>query len=195
MSNAERHKWDERYSAGDHASETPDPLLQRLLDRSLPLPQGRAALDVACGAGRNSVWLAEQGWDVFGCDVSLEGLRVAAQLARTRGVTLKLFCADLDTLSLPRERFDLIVVFFYLQRSLFEVFQSALRPGGLLIYRTYVADLAAPEGVLLAGGDNPAHVLQPGELAAAFAGFRILHENKKVGSRAIADFIAQKARA
>ncbi|MSO20196.1 MAG: class I SAM-dependent methyltransferase [Acidobacteria bacterium] len=188
MSNAERTKWDERYRAGDHASETPDPLLQRLLDNSLPQPQGRAALDVACGAGRHAVWLAEHGWDAYGCDVSLEGLRVAAQLARTRGVTLKLFCADMDASSLPPNRFDLIVVFFYLQRSLFEVFKSALRPGGFIIFRTYVADATAPEGA----GDNPAHVLQPGELAAAFAGFRVLHENKKVGSRAITEFIAQK---
>lgn len=192
MSKQERDKWDARYRAGDHASDAPDPLLLRLRDGSLPLPAGRAALDVACGAGRNAVWLAEQGWNVAGCDVSLEGLRLAARLARKRNVSLKLFCADLDSLSLPPQRFDLIVVFFYLQRSLLEVFQAALRPGGLLIYRTYIADPAAPANLQEGSGDNSAHMLQPGELAAAFANFRILHESKKAGRRAITEFIAQK---
>jgi tellurite methyltransferase len=190
MSWAERQKWDERFRAGDHAGAAPDPLLHRLLDGSVPLPAGRTALDVACGGGRNAVWLAEHGWDVYGCDVSLEGLRLAARLAIEKRVGLKLLCADMDEYPLPVERFDLIIVFMYLQRKLFPLIRGALRPGGLLIYRTYVADDGAPEGA----ADNPNHVLRAGELKAAFTGFQVLHEGKKVGRRAIAEFVAQKPR-
>ena len=101
MSKAERAAWDERFQSGDHASADPDPFLLQLNDYAVLFPQTRRALDVACGAGRNAVWLAEKGWSVTACDISVEGLRRAKALADERNVRLDLFCQDLETVALP----------------------------------------------------------------------------------------------
>jgi tellurite methyltransferase len=184
MSKEEQLTWNDRYRRGDHATTVPDPFIYKLNDTALPQPAGRVALDLACGAGRNAVWLAEQGWDVYGCDVSLEALRLAGKLAHERGVALKLYCAELDDYMLPVNRFDLIVVFFYLQRKLFPQIRAALRPGGLLMYRTY-----------LLGGEPASHPqrrLNTHELPEVFNDFRALHYRETVGTRYIAEFIGHK---
>ena len=119
MSQQERVTWDERFRAGDHAGAEPDPFLIRLEEYAELLPPerraGPKALDLACGAGRNAVYLAEREWNVTACDISLEGLRKAQELARERGVKLQLLCQDLETASLPPATFDLVLCFFYLQ--------------------------------------------------------------------------------
>jgi tellurite methyltransferase len=189
MSRQEQLGWNERYLRGEHATPLPDPFLYKLTEPVTPLPSGRAALDIACGAGRHAVWLAERGWDVVGCDVSLEGLRLAAQMARQRRVGLKLFCAELDEYPLPARRFDLVVVFFFLQRRLFAEIEKTLKPGGLLMYRTY-----------LEGGEptsHPQHRLRSGELPEVFPGWRVLHyreipAGETAGGRPVAEFMAQK---
>jgi SAM-dependent methyltransferase len=121
MSRQERAAWDERFRSGDHAGEDPDPFLAQLEEyfsalHNRPLgvpeaatPKASEALDLACGAGRNAVYLAGRGWRVTACDISLEGLRAARALAQKRGVSLGLFCQDLEAIQLPAARFDLVV--------------------------------------------------------------------------------------
>ncbi|MBI4465409.1 MAG: class I SAM-dependent methyltransferase [Acidobacteria bacterium] len=188
MSKEERLNWDERFRGGDHATWEPDPFLGQLEEYADLLPVGRRALDVACGAGRNSVWLAEHGWEVTACDISLEGLRRTQELARQRGVHVKLFCYDLETISLPSQHFDLIVCFFYLQRELFPILKTALRPGGLIVYRTYTLDQQRFPG----RPRHPLHLLQHQELLEAFRDFRILYYQEVVKDRGVAQLIAQK---
>ncbi len=188
MSQQERTEWDERFRIGDHAGSEPDPFLTQLEEYQELLPVGRRALDIACGAGRNAVYLAERGWDVTACDISLVGLRQAQQLARERGVPLQLFCADLETAQLPAAAFDLILCFFYLERKLFPQFQAALRPGGFLVYKTYTWDQLRFPG-------RPRHstyLLQPQELLEAFREFRVLHYRETVKDRGVAHLIARK---
>ena len=150
MSRQEQETWDERFRAGDHAGAEPDPFLAQIEDYAELLPPGRRAgpkgkaLDLACGAGRNAVYLAERGWDVTACDISLEGLRRAKALARERGVRLKFFCQDLATVQLPPERFDLVICFFYLLRELIPQIKATLRPGGLSETMTASAGLTLP---------------------------------------------------
>ena len=200
MSRQERTAWDERFRAGDHASEDPDPFLARLDEYLEVLPAVRRpapgagsaakpkALDLACGAGRNAVHLAEQGWDVTACDVSLEGLRRAQALATRRGVGLRLFCQDLDSIQLPAERFDLVLCFFYLQRDLFPQIRDALRPGGLLVYKTYTTDQLRFPG----RPRHAANMLRPQELLELFRGFRILVYQEALQGRGVAHLIARK---
>jgi 2-polyprenyl-3-methyl-5-hydroxy-6-metoxy-1,4-benzoquinol methylase len=70
----DRHQWDERYSGDDLVwTSTPN---QFLVSEVVDLPPGRA-VDLACGEGRNAVWLAEQGWEVTGVDFSAVGLAKA----------------------------------------------------------------------------------------------------------------------
>src|SRR5689334_1559194 len=142
MSQEEKIRWNTRYGRDEHVDTRPDRLVESLRDGANPLPQRRVALDAACGAGRNAIWLAEHGWDVYGCDISLEGLRIARRIASEKSVELNLFCADLDDYPLPQNYFDLIVVTIFLQRKMFPAISAALRPGGLLMFRTYV-DVAA----------------------------------------------------
>ncbi|HEY7678928.1 MAG TPA: class I SAM-dependent methyltransferase [Terriglobia bacterium] len=187
MSQQERAAWDERFRAGDHADSEPDPFLLELEEYAALFPPTRRALDVACGAGRNAVWLAERGWDTTGCDVSLEGLRSAQALARERGLRLRLFCQDLETFSPPAGLFDLIICFFYLQRSLFPALKTALRSGGLIVYKTYTIDQQKHSG----GPRHPLHLLQPQELLEQFKDFRVLSYREVVRDRGVAQLIAQ----
>ena len=193
MSQKERVAWDERFRAGDHAGADADPFLTQIEEYADLFPPrrragGPKALDLACGAGRNAVYLAERGWDVTACDISLEGLRKAQELARERDVRLKLFCQDLATVVLPAAYFDLIICFFFLQRELFPQIQAALRPHGLLVYKTYTTDQLPFRG----RPRHPMHLLQPQELLEAFRGFRVLCYQEIMKDRGVAQLIAQK---
>ena len=81
MSGADRERWDERYRLGAYVErEHPSAWLVSCLSRA---PSGRA-LDVACGAGRNALYLAERGYAVTGIDVSPVALARAAESAAAR---------------------------------------------------------------------------------------------------------------
>lgn len=207
MSRQERAAWDERFRAGDHAGTEPDPFLTQIEEYAELLPSGRRvgpkaagpkaarpkaarpkALELACGAGRNAVYLAERGWDVTACDISLEGLRKAQTLAGERGVRLHLFCQDLQTVQLPVEHFDLVLCFFYLQRELFPQIKATLRPQGLLVYKTYTTEQLRFPG----RPRHPLHMLEPQELLDVFRDFRVLAYQEVVKERGVAQLIAQK---
>jgi SAM-dependent methyltransferase len=190
MSTQERTAWDQRFRVGSHAGSPPDPFLEQLEEYSSLFSPSRCALDVACGAGRHAVWLAERGWHVTGLDISVEGLRRARTLAQQRAVPLDLVCTDLEMCPLPVERFDLIVCFFYLQKNLFEPLQRALRPGGLIVYKTYTTDQSRFPGC----PSHPLHLLHPQELLARFGNFRVLLYQETVQDRGVAQLIAQRPR-
>jgi hypothetical protein len=86
------------------------------------------------------------------------------------------------------ERYDLIVVFYYLQRELFPALITALKAGGILIYQTFLVEQANQED----GPRNPAYLLQHGELPQAFRALRILHYRENTDRNATAELVAQK---
>jgi len=103
------------------------------------LPPGRA-LDLGCGEGADSVWLAERGWDVVAVDISETALGRAREAAGTRGVTDRIEFVQLDlSEDFPSGTFDLISSQFlhstvYLDRSkVLANAAAALRPNGLLV--------------------------------------------------------------
>ncbi len=131
MSTDDRHRWNERYRVGDHASSAPSSLLTSAADL---LPQQGLALDVAGGAGRHAVWLAERGLGVTLADVSEAALEIADRRAREANVTLSTLRIDLESEPLPPGPWALIVAFHYLHRPLFRAFPGALAPGGVLFF-------------------------------------------------------------
>ena len=103
------------------------------------LPPGRA-LDLGCGEGADSIWLAERGWDVVAVDISETALGRAKEAAGTRGVTDRIEFLQLDlSEEFPSGAFDLVSSQFlhstvYLDRStVLANAAAALRPNGLLV--------------------------------------------------------------
>ncbi len=100
-------------------------------------PPGRA-LDVACGEGRNAVWLAEHGWRVTGIDFSTVAIERARALAAERGVQADFAVRDVLATTFEAEAYDLVLV-AYLQlpeverRTVISQAAAALAPGGRLI--------------------------------------------------------------
>lgn len=101
------------------------------------LAPGRA-LDLACGEGRNAVWLAEQGWQVTGVDFSEVAIEKARRLATARKVEVEWLVADLLQFQLPSEAFELVLL-FYLQlpaaerQQIVRAAADAVAPGGTLL--------------------------------------------------------------
>ncbi len=170
MARADIERWDRKYGAGDvHSTAEPDPWLAEIAPRLGPGRPGALAVDVACGAGANAVFLARHGFDVIGLDGSLTGLRRARAAASRAGTRLALAALDLDTWSPPPGRFALVTIFRFLDRALFPRLAGALEPGGLLACRTF--NLGRLAGV---PGFNPEFLLAPGELRTLFAGLEVL---------------------
>jgi len=193
--------WDAKYSlAAREAAEAPAGILAEL--RPL-LPTG-AALDLACGRGRNAIFLAEHGRPVTAVDWSEAALDLLekraqtlrlpvrriqriedAQLARTG---IDLVQADLESAQLGVNRYFLIVCVRYLQRSLFSQICRALRPGGMLLFETYTkAQLDFSDGPR-----NPAHLLDRGELRRAFPELQTIFYRELRAEQGIASLAARK---
>jgi SAM-dependent methyltransferase len=130
-----REHWDERYATEELIWKAePNRFLVEELDALAP---GRA-LDVACGEGRNAVWLASKGWRVTGVDFSRAGLAKAQRLATDRGVEVTWVEADVVEWRPPTASFDLVVVMYLhlpaeQRRRALAHAAAALAPGGVLL--------------------------------------------------------------
>lgn len=169
--------WDRRYRSGEHSPVQPHPLLIKAVES---LPPGYA-LDLACGAGRHSIYLLSSGWKVTAVDYSSAGIDVTRQRANELGLHLESVVTDLERgeFDIGRERYDLICDFYYLQRDLFPRIKDGLRTGGVFVGSIHIIDNAADAQQM-----NPAFLLAPGELQSFFAGWRIsyYHEGRHEGS-------------
>lgn len=132
---AGREEWNRRY-AGRELLWTGQPN-RFLVAEVAALPPGRA-LDLACGEGRNAVWLAEQGWQVDGVDFSDVALAKARELAAARGVEARWSQADLLAYRPEPAAYDLVLL-FYLQlpeserRQIVRAAADAVAAGGTLL--------------------------------------------------------------
>jgi SAM-dependent methyltransferase len=131
MSESDRERWNRKYAAGEGPAHFQPKGF--LLEHEDLLAGGRA-LDVACGFGGNALYLAARGYHVDGVDVSEVGLTQAHDETRERGLQnrVQFIQADMDRWWVPPARYDLILVFFYLNRGLMPQLVKGLRPGGLL---------------------------------------------------------------
>jgi len=168
----DRDQWNERYRTPRLVwTSEPNRFLRELGDDLTP---GRA-LDLACGEGRNAVWLAESGWTVTGVDFSAVGLDKARQLAAERRVEVDWIEADLRTWQPPPAAFDLVALLYLhlpaaeLERVL-RAAAGAVAPGGtLFLVGHHRANVA--EGV--GGPQNPDVLYTPDEVAWSLDGLAI----------------------
>jgi tellurite methyltransferase len=165
MARDDRQRWEARYATGDCG---PGRAPSEFLVAHADLIHGRV-LDVAAGSGRNALFLARRGNRVDAIDISLTGLRSARLAAVAEGIAVRGIQADLEDFPLPVGLYDAAINIRYLQRSLFVPLQRAVKPGGIILFETFLIGQQA-----FGHPRNPVHMLQPGELRDAFAGCEIL---------------------
>lgn len=181
----DRERWEARYEAEDfvHGVEASE----FLRENCHLLPRSGLALDVAAGEGRNAAFLAGIGLSVIALDISLRALKKCRRLANVSAAVV-----DLTQFSLPRDRFDLVINFYYLNRDLAPEITSSLRRGGLLVFETLtVAHLRWKPDF------NPEFLLRSGELLELFSGLRVIKYREidlqtDRGPRSVASLIARK---
>jgi len=179
-------EWDERYRANEQVFDTPSPLVLSIAE---PLEPG-AALDLACGAGRNAIYLAQRGWRVSATDGSPTAIEILNERAALAGVAIETSVADLaHGFVIPPGAYDLICAAYYLQRDLFPAMKAGVRPGGIVISIVHLADPEESRGT--------AKRAYPGELREFFDGWEILHyyegePNESCHKRAVAEIAARR---
>lgn len=181
MAEADRLRWNERYAHGE-IDLSPVPRLVQLEHFLHPAPGAPArALDLACGAGRNALYLAGLGYTVDAWDVSEVGLAHLRRAAQERGLAARVRVrqVDLEGAPLPVARYDLVLDTYFLDRRLLPAMPAAVKPGGLMFMETLLSTPQKP--------GRPDYYLQPGELRAAFPGFAALYyeENAAEGWAAL----------
>src|SRR6266852_9656027 len=125
--------WDKVYSQNRAIfSQQPTELLRFAIKDRAP---GKA-LDIGMGQGRNSIFLAQQGWDVTGFDPSAQGVRQAQAAARKLMLHLNTTVAREEDFDLGREKWDLIVITYVRRLTSQDAkrFEQALKPKGILVY-------------------------------------------------------------
>jgi 2-polyprenyl-3-methyl-5-hydroxy-6-metoxy-1,4-benzoquinol methylase len=187
----EKSLWDKKYSERSHGSLQPDPFLVAAYEEFLSAASPGLALDVAGGVGRHAIWLAQRGWRMKLMDISEVGVKQAVENAKQKGTASSIATEVRDLNSeqdMGREQYDLVVVFFFLQRELFPALAAAIKPGGHLIYKTYTTEQQRFNG----RPSHPMFLLQPNELLHAFPSLRVLHYHETIQERGVAELVARK---
>jgi len=154
---AERDGWNDIFRNGVGFTKEPN----RLLVESVRGRKPGTALDVAMGQGRNALYLAGQGWNVTGIDMSDVGIRQAREEAARRGLTLQTVDANIDSYDFGSDKWDLVTMIYAgNEKAWIDRIQKGLKSGGL-----FVLEYFAGEGGFAAG-----------ELARLFAGYAIIRD-------------------
>jgi len=186
----EIHDWNERYRLRERPTEdldaAPTPLV---LSAAAKLVPGKA-LDLACGAGRNALWLAERGWEVTAVDGAHAAIEILRTRAMERSLKITAVVSDLQKgeFEIEPSGWDLVAMCYYLQRNLFEPAKRGVTPGGILISIVHVNE---------PGEDDGPYRLRPGQLEQYFTGWEILHRhegkaNDSAHRRAVAEIVARR---
>ncbi len=184
---ADEEQWDDVYNQkNDYVyGREPAPFLVEVL--SLLPPSGRV-LDLGMGEGRNAVFLAARGFFVEGIDISKEALRRARKLAREKRTRIRAIHADLNHYKLAENSYDVVLIFYYLNRNILPSVKKCLRPGGVVVFENNTVhqlryDKKVPRSDLV----------ESGELKQLFAGFEVLkYRESDNGHDAIASLVARK---
>ena len=192
--------WDPAKATASGASQVqlwrPNPFLVEAFERIREARKDaasdhRRALDLACGSGRDAVWLALWGYEVDAIDVLPDALQRAKDLARRSGVQVHTLRQDLERQPhLGRSCYDLVTVFRFLHRDLFPSIRRAVAPGGYIAYETFHERNRQTGRPPL----SPEHLLRTGELADAFHGFELLlvRDGVESGGRFFSSLLARR---
>ena len=190
QSEDQRARWDIKYEQGLPSLTEPDPFFisayERFVNPSLPKPG--VALDLAGGLGRHALWLASRSWQVTVVELSDVAIGRLSQAALELNVNLDLFAGDAAEYKLEPAHFDLIVLFYHLDRSLFPRIVSALKPGGLLICKMSLRWDSGER--LTTASTNPLH---RNELPSLVPELDVLHHQERpVRDRGVVEFVGRK---
>lgn len=157
-------RWNQRYS------QTTDlPTVSYCLTQYKHLlPQQGTGLDLACGLGQNSIFLAKHGLTMHSWDYSKAGLAQMAEHCLNQNIEVNQHCIDLANTPWPEQQFDMICVTAYLERALCPQIMGHLKPGGVLVYQTF-NQFAEIAGKIINKPRRPQLLLAPAELLQLFS--------------------------
>ena len=192
---SDKERWNSKYEGTTYIyGKEPTAFLK---DKLSLLKKGKAVV-LAMGEGRNAVYLAENGFDVTGVDISEVGIEKCERLAEERGVLVNSIVADLADYDMGTEQYDLITNFYFYDKSILPKVIDSLKPGGIFIFETYSRD--HPKFSKF-GPKNPDYLVKPNELLEIFKSLRILYyedtvteldEGMHKGKAALIRLIAKK---
>ncbi len=171
MSDKDRQKWDEKYRVKSQLLKPRE--ASENIRKYVKPTVGARALDLACGAGRNAIYLARMGYEVDAFDIAAAALDALVEEARRKEVysLVNAELVDLDTFTPAQESYDLIIMMNFLDRALLERAKFGLKSGGLFIVETYMDDDANEKE-----SSSAENVLKEGELKTLFGeGWEVLH--------------------
>jgi len=180
------------------------PLIEKYLTqlKSIKTDEQLSVLDLACGSGRNGLYLIENNISVTFADVNGESLEQIEQtltaLDEDKQKLAQCWQVDFEqesTSPLKGKSFSAVMVFRYLHRPLFEQIKQAIKPGGMIVYETFTVQQAQ-----FGRPKNPMFLLKPAELVELFSDWKILHSFEGVvedsqtnnSKQAIAQIVAVK---
>lgn len=179
--------WEKMYRAGQRGHEQHPTAL--LVETVAQLEPG-SCVDLACGTGRNALYLAEHGWNVLAIDGSESAIETVRERASERSLKVEARVADLADVAftLPENAFDLVLIAYYLQRSLFPVAKAAVRPGGVVLAIAHTPEPGEEP--------NPKRA-QPGEIPRTFSDWEILYRYEGASRdpahrRPVAEIVARR---
>jgi len=140
MSQKDQLKWDKKYIENEALLTriTPSDIVTKYANRI----SGTRALDIACGIGRNALYLAKNGFEVDALDISAVALQELTQHMKQITDVAKIHTklVDLDEYDLTANEYDLIIMINFLDRDIIRQFGKSLKKGGLAIVETYMRD-------------------------------------------------------
>ena len=176
MSQADRDKWNARFLAGAYEARThPGALLEHWAGRLQVTGPAPRAIDLACGSGRNALFLARRGWHVDAVDISQVALERLRAIADAEGLPVNCVERDLEPASSALDGFadrhyDLALSIRYTDIPLVEALPRVLAHGGHLI-----AEMHLNTDNPVAGPRSPRFRVVPGELREAGSALELLH--------------------
>ena len=176
MSQADRDKWNARYLAGAYEARThPSALLAHWAGRLHVTGPAPRAIDLACGSGRNALFLARSGWHVDAVDISTVALGRLQAAADAENLPVNCVERDLEPPSSALDGFEerpyaLALSMRYTDIPLIEALPRVLVPGGYLI-----AEMHLITEKTVAGPRSPRFRVAPGELRKAGSAVELLH--------------------
>ena len=183
-------KWNERYRAATGERQATQVLKENLH----LLPDHGRALDLACGSGANAILLAQQGLQVDAWDIADVPVAALQDAALQRQLSIQAEVRDVEAHPPKRETFDVIVVSYFLERSIIPALIDALKPGGLIYYQTFTRQRVSKRGP-----QRAEFRLADQELLHLFSGLQVIFYREEgcigdvhKGLRDVAMFIGRK---